>query len=96
MCTKWKENNEIKNETEELRKKNLELNKQLEGVKISQQTLKSNDIMVKYYNGLDNYFTLLRIFNLAFPNPHDDKASLTSLQQLCAVSMKLRLGLGDP
>ena len=104
VCTIM-ENKEIKkNETEELKNKKLELNKQLEGVKTSQHTLKSNDKIEntalnypnrEYCTGLPNYSTLLSIFYLAFPNPHDDKASLTSFQQLCVVLMKLRLCLGD-
>ncbi len=96
LCNTMKENDEhSKNDKEKLKEQIQDLKAQINKVSISQSTLEGNDKMVKYYTGLPDFATLQSIFQLVYPNPPESRSRLTLFQQLCAVLMKLRLGLGD-
>ena len=64
---------------------------------ISEDSLKSDDKMVKYYTGLPSYVLFKAIFDLITVGLPQNffNGSCSAFQQVCMVLMNLRLNLGD-
>ena len=63
---------------------------------LSEESLRDNDVKVKYYTGLPNFATLMALFNFLVPCVENGNRNVLSrFQQMIVVLMKLRLNVGD-
>ena len=63
---------------------------------LSEESLRDNDVKVKYYTGLPNFATLMVLFNFLVPCVENGNRNVLSrFQQMIVVLMKLRLNVGD-
>ena len=68
----------------------------LSELSLSEESLRDNDVKVKYYTGLPNFAILMALFNFLAPCVENGNRSVLSrFQQMMVVLMKLRLNLGD-
>ena len=72
-----------------------ELKKQLQAHMITEESLKDDDVKVKYYTGLYNFSILKAVLELVQGHiPTTSKSALNPFQQVLLVFMRLRLNLG--
>ena len=70
----------------------------LNGLQITEETMKSDEKKVTYYTGLPNFNTLLVLLNFVTVSPQtlsESKCKLSIFQQIMVVLMKLRLNLEE-
>ena len=99
----WLDNQRLLKENSSLREQYQHLQEECEKLKesesklselsLSEESLRDNDVKVKYYTGLPNFAIL---FNFLAPCVENGNRSVLSrFQQMMVVLMKLRLNLGD-
>ena len=91
-----KENSSLREQYQHLQeecKKLKESESKLSELSLSEESLRDNDVKVKYYTGLPNFAIL---FNFLAPCVENGNRSVLSrFQQMMVVLMKLHLNLGD-
>ena len=94
-----KENSSLREQYQHLQEECKELKKsesKLSELSLSEESLRDNDVKVKYYTGLPNFTILMALFNFLAPCvKNGNRSVLSRFQQMMVVLMKLRLNLGD-
>lgn len=94
-----KENSSLREQYQHLQeecKKLKESESKLSELSLSEESLRDNDVKVKYYTGRPNFAILVALFNFLAPCVENGNRNVVPrFQQMMVVLMKLCLNLGD-